>query len=451
MTAPLLLIEDMPSLQMVYEAVLHKAGFAVTSASSAAEGLQKFRAGRPDVVLLDLRLPDRCGLKLMADLLAEKPGLRVIVITANGSINMAVEAMRAGAFEFLVKPFDETRLISVIENAQAGIAPAPPPGADPETGAEGRFHGFIGASPPMQELYRKIAAIGRSMATVFISGESGTGKELAAQAVHATSSRANGPFVPLNCGAIPTDLLESEVFGHLKGAFTGAISDKLGAAGAADGGTLFLDEICEMDMNLQTKLLRFLQTSTILPVGATQARKVNVRIICATNRDPHEEVRAGRFREDLFYRLHVVPITLPPLRERGDDVVVIAKYLLSKYSQEYGSAVKGFTPGALAAMRKYHWPGNVRQLENRIKKAIVLADKTLVGSEDLDLFPEALKPIAPLSEAREEFTRRYILEVLERNDGNRTKTARDLGVDPRTIFRYLEREPDAPEPGRARD
>ena len=455
MTAPLLLIEDMPSLQMVYEAVLHKAGFAVTSASSAAEGLQKFRAGRPDVVLLDLRLPDRCGLKLMADLLAEKPGLRVIVITANGSINMAVEAMRAGAFEFLVKPFDETRLISVIENAQAGIAPAPPPGADPETGAEGRFHGFIGASPPMQELYRKIAAIGRSMATVFISGESGTGKELAAQAVHATSSRANGPFVPLNCGAIPTDLLESEVFGHLKGAFTGAISDKLGAAGAADGGTLFLDEICEMDMNLQTKLLRFLQTSTILPVGATQARKVNVRIICATNRDPHEEVRAGRFREDLFYRLHVVPITLPPLRERGDDVLLIAEHMLARFAAEEGRAFTRLDEEVQALFRRLPWPGNVRQLLNVLRNVVVLNDGESVTttmlpleilhlSEDDALAPPRVPKQAPpglqslIGRPLAEVERLLIEATIAECGGSVARAARMLDVSPSTLYRKRE-------------
>ena len=461
MTAPLLLIEDMPSLQMVYEAVLHKAGFAVTSASTAEEGLQKFRAGRPDVVLLDLRLPDRCGLKLMADLLAEKPELRVIVITANGSINMAVEAMRAGAFEFLVKPFDETRLISVIENAQARSAPdpasIPAPGPRAETGEGGRFHGFIGDSPAMREVYRKIASIGRSMATVFISGESGTGKELAAQAVHATSNRARGPFVPLNCGAIPPDLLESEVFGHLKGAFTGAIADKTGAAGAADGGTLFLDEVCEMDMNLQTKMLRFLQTSTIRPVGAATARKVNVRIICATNRDPHEEVRAGRFREDLFYRLHVVPITLPPLRERGDDVLLIAKHMLRKFAAEEGRAFERFEPEVEALFRRLPWPGNVRQLLNVLRNVVVLNEgesvtTTMLPLEILHLSEEdTLAPppaagaatappgLAPLIGRPLAEVERLLIEATIREcGGSVTRAARMLDVSPSTLYRKRE-------------
>ncbi|MCA9606687.1 MAG: sigma 54-interacting transcriptional regulator, partial [Myxococcales bacterium] len=241
--------------------------------------------------------------------------------------------------------------------------------------------------------------------------------------------------------------------GHVRGAFTGAVATRNGRFQAADGGTLFLDEIGEMPVALQVKLLRALQEKVVVKIGDTKPEPVDIRVVAATNRDLEEEIQKGTFREDLFYRLNVVNLHLPPLRERGDDVVLLAKYLLQKYSEEFGSKVKGFTPNALIALKKYDWPGNVRQLENRIKKAIVLCDKTLVGPEDLDLFPEALAPIQSLAQAREDFQRRYILEVLERNNGNRTKTARDLGVDPRTIFRYLEREPDAPEPtsGTAKD
>ncbi len=314
-----------------------------------------------------------------------------------------------------------------------------------------KFGDIIGSCPSLLEVFNKVEKVASANINVLITGETGTGKELIAREIHRRSPRKDEPFVVVNCGAIPENLMESELFGHVRGAFTGAVATRDGKFQQADKGTLFLDEIGEMPLSLQVKLLRAIQERVVMKVGDSKQQSVDIRVVAATNRDLEAEIQNNAFREDLFYRLNVVNLHLPPLRERGDDVVVIAKYLLNKYSQEYGSAVKGFTPGALAAMRKYNWPGNVRQLENRIKKAIVLADKTLVGSEDLDLFPEALKPVAPLSEAREDFTRRYILEILERNDGNRTKTARDLGVDPRTIFRYLEREPDAPEPGRARD
>ena len=310
-----------------------------------------------------------------------------------------------------------------------------------------RFGGIIGSCPTLLEVFDKVEKVAQTDISVLITGETGTGKELFAREVHRRSQRKDGPFVVVNCGAIPENLMESELFGHVRGAFTGAVATRDGKFQLADGGTLFLDEIGEMPVALQVKLLRALQERVVMKVGDSKQEKVDIRVLAATNRNLEEEIQKGGFREDLYYRLNVVNLHLPPLRERGDDVVVLAKFLLQKYAREYGAKVKGFTPGALAAMKKYDWPGNVRQLENRIKKAVVLADKTLVGPEDMDLFPEALAPVVPLSQAREEFTRRYILEVLERNNGNRTKTARDLGVDPRTIFRYLEREPDAPSPG----
>ncbi len=310
-----------------------------------------------------------------------------------------------------------------------------------------RFGDILGGCPPLLDVLQKVEKVAATDISVLITGETGTGKELIAGAIHRRSQRAKGPFVVVNCGAIPENLMESELFGHVRGAFTGAVSTRIGKFQQADGGTLFLDEIGEMPLHLQVKMLRVLQERVVMKVGDNKAEPIDIRVVAATNRDLEAEIQKGNFREDLYYRLNVVNLHLPPLRERGDDVVVIAKYFLKKYAAEYGAKVKGFTPGALAAMRKYEWPGNIRQLENRIKKAVVLADKTLIGPEDLDLFPEALAPIVPLSQAREEFTRRYILEVLERNNGNRTKTARDLGVDPRTIFRYLEREPNAPRPG----
>ncbi len=457
MTSPLLLIEDTASLQMVYEAILRKAGFKVSCAATAREGMAKFRELEPDVVLLDLMLPDRDGLELMADMLGQRPGARVIVITANGSINKAVEAMRVGAFEFLVKPFDEARLINVIENAQAdaGVIDA---GDDKFDEAEGGFHGFIGSSSEMREIYRKITSISRSMATVFLSGESGTGKEICAVAVHETSSRAKGPFVPLNCGAIPSDLLESEVFGHLKGSFTGAIADKVGAAGAADGGTLFLDEICEMDLNLQTKLLRFLQTSTIQPVGSLIARKVNVRIICATNRDPYVEVQKGRFREDLFYRLHVVPIHLPPLRDRGEDVIEIARHMLRVFAAEEGRVFSRIEPEVVELFRKSPWPGNVRQLLNVLRNVVVLNDGESIDTTMLPLeimhlsegsLPNSPREYAPRIDGMPDFgtligrplaeIERIVIEAtIAQNGGSVSKASRVLDVSPSTLYRKRE-------------
>lgn len=377
MSAPLLLIEDTPSLSLVYQTVLERAGHEVDTAFTFTEAQQNFDSEQHQVVLLDLVLPDGNGRDLMADMLAANPDCKIIVITANGSVNRAVDAMRAGAFDFLVKPFDENRLLSAVGNAISLTRHAPDL-PEKKTASDGLFHGFIGTSEPMQAIYSMVDNIGRSTATVFITGDSGTGKEVCAQAIHAVSNRQRGPFVPLNCGAIPRDLLESEVFGHLKGSFTGAIADKKGAAEAAHSGTLFLDEICEMDLALQTKLLRFLQTSTIQPVGATHAKPVDVRIVCATNRDPKEEVRAGNFREDLFYRLHVVPIHLPPLSDRGEDVNLIARHMLTQYSREEGKSFAGLSEQVENIFRAYDWPGNVRQLLNALRNVVVLNDADLI-------------------------------------------------------------------------
>jgi transcriptional regulator with GAF, ATPase, and Fis domain len=310
-----------------------------------------------------------------------------------------------------------------------------------------RFGEIIGVCPSMMEVFRKLQKVATTDISVLITGETGTGKELIAREVHRRSNRVNGPFVVINCGAIPENLIESELFGHVKGAFTGAVATRPGKFQLADKGTLFLDEIGELPLNLQVKLLRALQERVVIRVGDSRPEKVDIRVVAATNRVLEEEIRAGRFREDLYYRLNVVNLYLPALRDRGDDVLIIAKALLSKFADELGSQVRGFTPHALAAIKKSAWPGNIRQLENRIKKALVLCDKALLGVEDLDLGQSSESPILPLEKAKEDFQRRYVLEVLERNNGNRTQTARDLGVDPRTIFRYLEREANAPPAG----
>ncbi|MFT3774869.1 MAG: sigma 54-interacting transcriptional regulator [Minicystis sp.] len=303
-----------------------------------------------------------------------------------------------------------------------------------------KFGEIIGACPSMLEVFRKLQKVAGTDISVLITGETGTGKELIAKEIHRRSPRADGPFVTINCGAIPENLIESELFGHVKGAFTGAVMSRPGKFQVADKGTLFLDEIGELPLNLQVKLLRALQERVVFRVGDSKPEKVDIRVVAATNRNLEEEIRAGNFREDLYYRLNVVNLWLPPLRDRGDDVMIIAKVLLSKYADELKSAVKGYSPAALAAIKKYAWPGNIRQLENRIKKALVLCDQTLLSPEDLDLGASAETTILPLEKAKEDFQRKYVLEVLERNNGNRTQTARDLGVDPRTIFRYLEKE-----------
>ena len=456
-----LLIEDMPSLQLVYKSVLLAAGHSVRVAGTAADGMAQFVANAPDVVLLDLVLPDRDGLEVMHDMLALRPDTSVIVITANGSINKAVEAMRAGAHEFLVKPFDEQRFLGAVENAAASRAPRALPDATAVKPAAlvqllpSVTSAFIGSSTAMTRIHSKIRSVAQSMATVFITGESGTGKELCALAVHEHSNRASGPFIALNCGAIPQDLLESEVFGHMKGSFTGAISDKPGAATAADGGTLFLDEICEMAPALQTKLLRFLQTSTVQPVGATRPRKVNVRIVCATNVDPLDAVRRGQFREDLYYRLYVVPIHMPPLRDRAEDVIEIAETALSRFASEEGRVFSGLSPDVRALFRRLPWPGNVRQLLNVIRNVVVLNDGGIVTRAMLpdDLGNLTITPTAVpgarqtpqdqgfdslIGKTMAEIEQAVIEATLARHAGSVPKAARELDIAPSTLYRKIE-------------
>jgi transcriptional regulator with PAS, ATPase and Fis domain len=312
-----------------------------------------------------------------------------------------------------------------------------------------RYGELIGACDGMREVFKKIEKVARADISVLVTGETGTGKELIAREVHKRSTRARGPFVVINCGAIPENLLESELFGHVKGAFTGAVATRPGRFQQADRGTLFLDEIGELPLHLQVKLLRALQERQVTKIGDNRAENVDIRVVAATHRNLEQMVKEGGFREDLYYRLNVVQVHLPPLRERGEDVVVIANFLMQKYADEYDKKIKGFTPKALTAIRKYAWPGNVRQLENRLKRAIVLCEGRELRPEDLDISSEDLEDILPLDEALNRYRKRYIDEALERNGGNRTKTARELGVDPRTIFRHLEAARDGGEPGDA--
>ena len=306
--------------------------------------------------------------------------------------------------------------------------------------AQHRFGEIVGASRSMQQVYKIVDRVATTDVSVLITGETGTGKELIAKEIHRRSGRSAGPFVGINCGALSESLLESELFGHVKGAFTGALSDRPGKFRAAHGGTLFLDEVGEMPAPLQVKLLRALQEKSIVPVGSNRVHNVDIRVIAATNRDLESGVKSGQFREDLYYRLNVVRIALPALRDRDDDVLLIARYLLKRFADEFNSPVRAFSPDAVAALKTARWSGNIRQLDNHIRKAVVLADGPVLTAGDLEIEGKTETAVLPLSQAKEEFQRRYINDVLARNQGNRTRTAKQLGVDPRTIFRHLERE-----------
>jgi two-component system repressor protein LuxO len=482
-TAPIgrvLLVEDTPTQAEVAKAMLAALGHAVRHAATGAQALAIAQDWQPDAVLVDLQLPDFSGFELMRRLRAEGSEAAMIVLTANGSVNTAVEAMREGAIDFIVKPYGKARLKVTLDNALENRALRAELSAVKQQLNRGRFFGFVGASPAMQAVYRTIESVAPSRANVFITGESGTGKELAAEAIHKASPRAKGPFVAINCGAIPKDLIESEIFGHVKGAFTGAIDNRAGAARQAEGGTLFLDEVGEMPLDMQVKLLRFLQTGSFQPVGAARPEKADVRIVSATNRDPLAEVDAGRFREDLYYRLYVVPIALPPLRERGEDVLLIARHFLTRFAKEEGRRFRGFARDAEAAISAYPWPGNVRQLQNAVRNVVVLHDGDVVTPDMLPPLPapspvpaappmaapQTVAPIvaampmaappqpvavfvppapAPITpppppapiEPLAVVERRCILAALDHTGQDVPKAAALLGVNPSTIYRKL--------------
>jgi two-component system repressor protein LuxO len=391
--APLVLIvEDSPPQVALAQALLRDLGTRIAVAETAQAAHDAIALEAPDVILLDLELPDGKGMNLMRRVKAEGIDSAIIVVTANGSVGVAVEAMREGARDFVVKPYNKARLTVTLNNALEARRLTQELQAVRADLNPDRYHGFIGASPAMRAVYRTIENVAASKASVFITGESGTGKELAAEAVHQASPRRKGAFIALNCGAIPKDLLESEIFGHTKGAFTGATENRIGAAKAADGGTLFLDEIGEMPMDMQVKLLRFVQTGSFTPVGATRSEKVDVRFVAATNRDIWAAVEEGRFREDLAYRLYVVPVEMPPLRERGADVIMIARTFLKAFAREERKAFRSIAPDAEALLAAYPWPGNVRQLQNAIRNAVVLHDGTAL---ERGMLPPQLLRAAP--------------------------------------------------------
>jgi two-component system repressor protein LuxO len=401
MTHEILLVEDSTAQSAVYRSYLEADGHHVHAVGSGEAALDYLQRRQPAAMLLDLQLPGIQGLEVMSRIKEQGKAVPVVVISDHGSTDNVVEAMRLGAVDFVTKPFGRSRLSVTVSNAIRQRELAAMVETYRDQFARDRFHGFIGGSLPMQSLYRIIESAAPSKATVFITGESGTGKELCAAAIHAQSRRSDGPFVAVNCAALPRDLMESEIFGHVKGAFTGAHRQREGAASLADGGTLFLDEIGEMDLDLQSKLLRFVQTGQFQRVGSGETISVDVRIVCATNRDPLEMVRQGRFREDLYYRLHVVPMQIPALRERGDDMLLIARSFLARYSLEEGKRFEGFAPECEQLLSRHRWPGNVRELENVVRNIVVLNDGPLVTLQMLPpvVLHDSLQPTAAATPA----------------------------------------------------
>lgn len=368
----ILLVEDDVSMAAVYRSYLTGLDYQIHHEETGKGALDAMSREQFDGILLDLSLPDMNGLEILQKVNEQDLQIEVIVTTGDCSMNTAIEAMQLGARDYLVKPFSKDRLVTTLKNTFDNQKLKRIVETYKEEIDRHNFCGFIGSSLPMQRVYQVIDSAASSKATIFITGESGTGKEVCAEAVHQRSERNKAPFIALNCGAIPKDLIESEIFGHVKGSFTGAVKDRDGAASAAQGGTLFLDEICEMELALQSKLLRFLQTGTLQKVGSDKTEKVDVRIICASNKDPLAEVQAGNFREDLYYRLHVLPIHLPPLRERENDVIEIATSFLTQYAKEESKDFKGFDVECELILSNYDWPGNVRQLQNVIRNIVVL-------------------------------------------------------------------------------
>ena len=396
-----LIVEDTMSISSLYQAILERAGFHALIASSGDAALKALETDFFGAVVLDLGLPDMSGLDILKHIIAQGLPTSVIVVTTNGSIKTAVEAMRLGAYDFVVKPISSDRLVTTVGNAVEHSDLKADLDVMRDNFSRATFCGFIGKSFAMQSVYSTIEAAAASDATVFITGESGVGKELAAEAIHQLSRRKAGPFVAINCGAIPRELIASELFGHLKGSFTGAIADRAGAVKQANGGTLFLDEICEMQLELQPELLRFLQTGTYRPVGATRTEKADLRVLCATNREPLTEIAAGRFREDLYYRLYVVPLKLPPLRDREGDIIKIAEEFIARFAQqEKRKIVPQLSLEAKDKLLSYNWPGNVRQLQNVIRNALVMNDSKIIDEHMLSIAGAASKPPSRTVEAR---------------------------------------------------
>jgi two-component system, NtrC family, response regulator len=442
----LLIVDDNQDIRQQLKWGLNQ-DFQVLLAGDAREALTSFKRERPSVVVLDLGLPPHAdtsveGFRCLEEMLGINPAVKIIMLTGNNERENALRAMRTGAFDFYAKPPILSELKVIIGRAfhLANIEEQNCSLIDPGASELGEQWGMIGTCPEMQAVFSTIRKVAASNAPILVTGESGTGKELVASAIHEASLRRKGPFVAINCGAIPENLLESELFGHEKGAFTGAHVAVQGKLTYAQRGTLFLDEIGEMPVNLQVKLLRFLQEGTIQRVGGREELTIDTRTICATNVDIERAIAEGRFREDLYYRIGVITIKLPPLRDRGDDVVAISEKFLKLYAKENKKKTMRFSPAGAAFLRRHDWPGNVRELRNRVQRAVIMCEGTSIGPLDLGCDTEPMTPPEKqrdqlsLREARERMEREMILAAIERQSGNILKAAEDLGVSRPTLY-----------------
>lgn len=441
----ILLIDDDPSLRRVIEYSLVESGYSVHPAASGEEGLALFQKGTCDAVVTDITMPGMSGLEVLVKVRQADPNVPVIVITAYGTIESAVSAMKQGAFDYITKPFNRDELRITLERAlKMRRLEKENVRLRAEVIDRYRFDAIVGGSEKIREVIALAGRVAPSDATVLVTGESGTGKELLARGIHYSSGRAEGPFIAVNCAAIPESLIESELFGHVKGAFTGAVRDREGKFEQADGGTLFLDEIGDLRVDLQAKILRALQERTVDRVGGVKQVDLDVRVIAATNKDLEREVREGNFREDLFYRLSVVALQMPPLRDRKDDIPILAEHFLRKFSR--GPAVR-IAPDALALLTAYGWPGNVRELENVMERASILKRGDMITRDDL---PEKLSrkatgasevllnlPEGGLS--LEELEKDLIIKALEKHKGNQTRAAEYLRITRPTLIYRMEK------------
>ena len=456
-----LIVEDDELLAAYYQEILQADGYEVMIVGDGTSALDILRHKQVDVLLLDIYLPDYNGLEILKLINDEGIPVVVVAITNQGSIELAVEATRLGAHDFLQKPVEIDRLQTTIRNAYKHFQLSHAVQFYEQSFQRDGFHDLVGASLSMQAVFQIIESGASSRATVFITGESGTGKELCAEAIHRQSARADMPFVALNCAAIPKDLMESEIFGHVKGAFTGATKDREGAASRANGGTLFMDEICEMNLDIQSKFLRFFQSQHFHKVGSNKEENVDIRFICATNKNPLDMVKKGLFREDLFYRLHVIPIVMPPLCERGADINLIAYKFLQDFSKEEKKQFKRFAPDVEKIIQDYKWPGNVRELQNVIRNIVVLNDGDEVTEKMLPaLLYENKKPSSEFKDKTVEASiasekkgcvqtlgdeyqilplwqveMKVIEKAIVQCDGNLIKAAEFLDINPSTIYR----------------
>ena len=439
MAAEILLVDDDPDLLKLIGMRLSAAGYRVRSAESGESALAQIAVARPAVVVTDLRMPGSDGMQLFEQINAQHPTLPVIILTAHGTIPDAVAATQRGVFGFLTKPFDPQELLKKVAQAAAVAGEARDGGAPSGAGETWRAE-IVTRSAKMDDLLRRSRLVADSMAAVLILGESGTGKELLARAIHAASSRASKPFLAVNCAAIPEQLLESELFGYAKGAFTGAATAQQGLFQAADGGTLFLDEIGDMPLSLQAKLLRVLQEGAVRPVGSTQSVNVDVRIVSATHRNLDQMRSERTFREDLFYRLNVVALKLPSLAERREDIPLLANHFLKKIATRYRKPVPTLAPDALASLVPAPWPGNVRQLENLLEQAVALSTTNIIPLSLIrNGLDDSAAPLVSFESARKTFERDYLVRILKLTAGNAAQAAQMAGRNRTEFYKLLQR------------